>query len=147
VERRNQRLREFFEANDMQVRIIGDENKPMILYLDSLVLPCYVKNFDLVFDDSLLDGESGGELRRFRLRSEPTTGPDVTEFLQSVKSMKMRRAYRIKSGELFLHDWKNRNMNREPVFAPDNSKIYLSLGRAKQTAKEINALGIECEVI
>ncbi len=49
VVRRNKRLKSLFSRNNVNVRLVGDDQKPAVIMDESVVLSCYVKNFDLHF--------------------------------------------------------------------------------------------------
>ena len=49
VTRRNKRLKSLFSRNGINIRLVGDENKPAVIRDEAEVLSCYVKNFNLHF--------------------------------------------------------------------------------------------------
>ena len=49
IERRNIRIKNFFDLCGLQVRIIGDKNSPAIVLNDNCVINAYVHNFELRF--------------------------------------------------------------------------------------------------
>ena len=49
IERRNRRLLEFFRLSGLtDVRIIGDENNPAVIYKNVYCLSCFVHNLSLI---------------------------------------------------------------------------------------------------
>ena len=56
VEKRNNRLREFFSTKNLDVELTGDAENPMIVIGQAISVAAYVKNFDLIFLDKSHQG-------------------------------------------------------------------------------------------
>lgn len=151
VERRNLRLLDFFNRNGFrgQVRLIGDENAPAVLYQDEYVLCCYVKNFDVIFTDAVFEGN---EVKRYKLLEEPMKVRE--ELVRLLADMPARKVYRIKLktgqqiNDIYVCGWNyDDQKNRYPVFSKSKPKVYFTEGKAMELADELKGLGYECEVV
>ena len=143
VKKRNYRLLNFFNSNGFsnEIRLIGDENSPAILYADEFVLSCYVKNFDLIFVDSLVDGK---EVKRYKLQE---IVPAVKEELrQLIKTLPLKKTFRIRltNQNLFLVGWTKTSGEASPVFGKIKPKVYFDRNKAQQTA---DSLTYNCEIL
>jgi hypothetical protein len=132
VKRRNKRLLTFFTTHGLNVRIVGDDQKPSVVLDESYVLSCYVKNFDLHFTKEPFSDEI---VKTFKLKNEV----EVTklELLETIQLCAHRPAYKIQlSGtELFLVGFNYLNsedaMGRYPVFGKFKPKVYFDKEYAK----------------
>ena len=68
VTRRNKRLKGLFSRFGINVRLVGDDNKPAVIKDEQIVLSCYVKNFDLHFTKEPFSDEI---IKTVKLKQEP----------------------------------------------------------------------------
>src|SRR5665647_2989359 len=73
VTRRNKRLKGLFSRFGINVRLVGDDNKPAVIKDEQIVLSCYVKNFDLHFTKEPFSDEI---IKTVKLKQEP----EITKF-------------------------------------------------------------------
>ena len=149
VPRRNQQLVNFFRKNGFgtqDIRIIGDENSPAILYKDEHILNCHVHNFELKFTDAPFDGNI---IKTYRLVSDDNI-PDVRDqIIQLIQEYPARRVYKVflKNGrnDLFLCGWNHLNpeerLGRYPVFGMYKPKVYFTKEKAQEIAEELKEDG------
>jgi len=141
IARRNERLIEFFKTLGYNVRLIGDEQKPAIIFNEKSCLSCFVKNFDLILTDKPFNGN---KLKFIKLRNEIEINPELTN---SVKdwfiNSEHRTIYKIKlnddnglylSGYNFI-DQKN-GKGKYPVFSRYKPKIYFDSSYAQTICDE-----------
>lgn len=142
--RRNSKLLKMF--NDIgiyDIRLIGDINKPAIIYQDKLVLSAYVRNFELKFTNKPSNGEV---IRVVKLNSEL----DLTfeEFNTLYHKYEHRDIFKIKGDQgLYLIGWNYINpLDKSsifPVFAKHNPKIYFSLETALEKIELLKSMNYE----
>jgi len=92
IEKRNGRLENFFEDKGIKVKIIGDINKPAVVYeQNNICLCCYVHNFELIFTDKPV---SGNELFRVKLteKVDQTYNEEIENWFCNIKH---RDLYRV----------------------------------------------------
>lgn len=148
VARRNKRLKSLFSRNGINVRLVGDEQKPVVIMDESVVLSCYVKNFDLHFTKEPFSNEI---IKTIKLKHEP----DITRFeIQEVIELgKHRPVYRVllKDIDLFLVGYNYLNsedsVGRYPVFAKHKPKVYFERTYAEKIATNLTEDGYEIEII
>lgn len=134
IERRNKRLKEFFNKVNISIRIIGDVNSPAVIYNEKWCLSCYVHNFNLIFTDK---PDKGNEIKRFKLLNDLQIDPK--EISDIILASEHRKVYRIKltDQDLYLSGYnfldKEVPNTRYPVFAKYGSKVYFE----KQYAQKI----------
>ncbi len=148
VARRNKRLKSLFSRNGVNVRLVGDEQKPAVIMDESVVLSCYVKNFDLHFTKEPFSDEI---VKTVKLKHDP----EITRFeLQEVIELcKHRPVYRIllTDTELFLVGYNYLNsedsVGRYPVFAKHKPKVYFDRSYAEKVAENLTEEGYLIEII
>lgn len=143
VKKRNYRLLNFFNKNGFngEIRLIGDENSPAILYADEYILGCYVRNFDLIFVDAIVDGK---EVKRYKLQAVvPAVKQELEELIEKLPSKKTFRI-RLKDQNLFLVGWNKTADGASPVFGKIKPKVYFDKDRAQSV---VNSLMYNCEII
>lgn len=148
VTRRNKRLKSLFSRNGVNVRLVGDAQKPAVIMDESVVLSCYVKNFDLHFTKEPFSDEI---LKTVKLKHEP----EITRFeIQEVIELcKHRPVFRIllKDTELYLVGYNYLNsedsVGRYPVFAMHKPKVYFDKSYAEKVAENLAEEGYEIEII
>jgi hypothetical protein len=128
IERRNRRLLEFFRLSGLtDVRIIGDENNPAVIYKNVYCLSCFVHNFELRFTNKPDNGEV---VHVEKLTSQARM--DKNELIAMLDKYEHRRVYRVKitDQQLYLAGYnfidKSIPDTRYPVFSRFNPKIYFS---------------------
>ncbi len=148
VARRNKRLKSLFSRNGVNVRLVGDEQKPAVIMDESVVLSCYVKNFDLHFTKEPFSHEI---VKTVKLKHEP----EITRFelQETIELCKHRPVYRIllNKSELFLVGYNYLNsedsVGRYPVFAMHKPKVYFDRTYAEKVADNLKEDGYEIEIV
>ncbi|MBN2485656.1 MAG: hypothetical protein JXB34_06755 [Bacteroidales bacterium] len=148
VARRNKRLKSLFSRNGVNVRLVGDEQKPAVIMDESVVLSCYVKNFDLHFTKEPFSDEI---VKTVKLKHDP----EITryEIQEVIESCKHRPVYRIllQNSDLFLVGYNYLNsedsVGRYPVFAKHKPKVYFDKAYAEKVAESLVEEGYQIEII
>jgi len=148
VARRNKRLKNLFSRNDVNVRLVGDDQKPAVIMDESVVLSCYVKNFDLHFTQEPFSDEI---VKTVKLKHDP----EITrlELQEVIESCKHRPVYRIvlKSTELYLVGYNYLNsedsVGRYPVFAKHKPKVYFDKSYAEKVATNLTDEGYDIDIV
>lgn len=154
IERRNGRLEDFFNLaipkESGYFRIIGDENKPSVIYNDEYLLACYVKNFELIL---LTEDSIGEEYMSIKLTAEPKYDKDA--FLRWLYAAKHRKIFKIQlsqtPNQLFLCGWnyidKENSIGKYPVFSKHNPKVFFKEVIADKIIKELSNNGYLIEIV
>ena len=152
LDRRNGRFLDFFKRYGYtEVRLIGDPEKPALLYKEELVLSCYVHNFELRLMDKPF---STNVLEVVKLNSYNTN--DYAEIIKKwFETNEHRKIYKIKfadtnlylAGYNFLVRKKVNPEGRYPVFARHHPKVYFSIEKAQEIAQELNNAKYEVSVV
>lgn len=138
VARRNKRLKTLFSVNGVNVRLVGDEQKPAVIRDEAMVLSCYVKNFNLHFTKEPFSDEI---VKTVKLKHEPEI--DRHELLQVLDLCKHRPVYKVRLNdtELYLVGYNYLNsedsVGRYPVFAKHKPKVYFDLEYAQKVAENL----------
>ncbi len=148
VARRNKRLKSLFSRNGVNVRLVGDDQKPAVIMDESVVLSCYVKNFDLHFTKEPFSDEI---VRTVKLKHDP----EITryEIQEVIEACKHRPVYRIilNGTELFLVGYNYLNsedsVGRYPVFAKHKPKVYFDRSYAEKVAANLQEDGYQIDII
>ncbi len=151
VERRNSWLLNFFEVNEITpIRLVGDPNKPAIIYQEKFVLSAYVHNFYLNFTDKPYGGDV---IKTFKLTPKPPLAKK--EVLGVIEDYPQKEIYRIRLAQmkdLYLtgYNFKNRHkadqQEKYPVFARHDPKIYFSEERVEEIKQMLIDLGYDVEI-
>jgi hypothetical protein len=142
VERRNKRLLMVFASNDIQVRLVGDPQKPAIVKNEKEVLSCFVKNFDLHFTKEPF---SDIVIKSIKLKSIPEI--NKRELEEVLEMCTHRPVYKLKltGNELFLVGYNYLNsqdsVGRYPVFAKHKPKVYFDKSYAEKVATALSKEG------
>ena len=147
VTRRNKRLKSLFQKCGVNVRLVGDENKPAVIQDESTVLSCYVKNFNLHFTKEPFSDEI---VKTVKLKQEP----DITRFelLEVLEICKHRPVYKLKlmNTDLFLVGYNYLNsedaVGRYPVFAKHKPKVYFDFEYAQSVADNLRTDGYQINI-
>jgi hypothetical protein len=149
IEKRNDRLKIFFEDKGINVKIIGDINKPAVVYEQNhICLCCYVHNFELIFTDKPV---GGNELFRVKL-TEKVDNDHNEEIENWFYNIKHKDIYRVAVDtdefSLFLTGF-HKTINDEyvPVFCEVNPKYYFTREKAEEVAKKHSGEEIKLIVI
>lgn len=127
VIRRNKRLLNFFTRHGLDVRLVGDNQKPVVILNDNIVLSCYVKNYDLHF---VKDPETQEIVKSFTLKEDSAISK--LEVVEAIEMCSHQRAYRIKHkdsglylvGYNYFEDDSAGSGERYPVFGKHKVKVY-----------------------
>lgn len=148
IERRNNRLKLFWDSLDFDIRIIGDKNKPVIILDNQKILSCYVHNFDLIF----LTKHDGDEVFRLKLTA---IVPDITDtdFWYWLNKCNHNRCYSIGvvNSNLRLCGYNFREVNgvpvKYPVFSEYDFKLYFNKKKAENIINWFNNGTLKLELI
>ncbi|HEX5112854.1 MAG TPA: hypothetical protein VFV79_08410 [Saprospiraceae bacterium] len=148
VEKRNNRLREFFSSKNLDVELTGDAENPMIVIGQAISVAAYVKNFDLIFLDK---SHQGTPKKIFKLTHEVSgTREEVLDVMHESVHVGLFRIQEKRS-KLFLagynfKDPENRK-GRFPVFAREMSIVYKTSERAEEMKGILEEDGYDVEVV
>jgi hypothetical protein len=152
LERRNNRFLNFFKKYGFtETRLIGDPEKPALLFNEELVLSCYVHNFELRLMDKPF---SENVIEVIKLNGINTE--EYSEVLKEwFETYEHRKVYKIQftDAELYLAGYnflvrrKENPEGRYPVFARHHPKVYFSLEKAQEIASELDKAGYKVSVI
>lgn len=143
-ERRNRLLIKFFRLIDVPVRLVGNLNRPAIIYDEQVVLNAYVHNFELRFTDAPYDSNI---IYTVELSENPKF--DKNTVLKCLSEYKARAIYKIylKGSEpkLYLAGYnylnKEEKLGRYPVFSAYNAIIHFTEDGVKTKVDELNTHG------
>jgi hypothetical protein len=145
TERRNKLLIKFFRLIDLPVRLIGDDDKPEMLYNEEVILNATVNNFELNFTDS---PTSNNVVYTVKLNENPRF--DKNRILQFLTEYKARAIFKVAlktTPKLYLAGYnflnKEEKLGRYPVFSGYNPKIYFTEEKAKEIVKELISDGYQ----
>jgi hypothetical protein len=137
--RRNELIIKFFKLIDIPVRLVGNINRPAIIYNEEVVLNAYVHNFELRFTDS-----------PFESKVIYTVKLDYPKFdknmvLKCLSDYKARAIYKVylkdTQPKLYLSGYnylnKKEKLGRYPVFAAYNSIIHFTEDGVKESVKNL----------
>lgn len=149
IEKRNSRLADFFEDKGIEVKIIGDFNKPAVVYEpNNICLCCYVHNFELIFTDK---PTGGNELFRIKLteKVDQNHNEEIENWFYNTKHRDLYRiAIDIDMFSLFLTGFhKTINDEHIPVFCEVNPKYYFTKEKAEEVVKQYSGEEIKLIVI
>lgn len=128
IQKRNNRLAEFFDKFGLEVEIVGDMETPAVIK-GNYCLACYVHNFNLIFTSHY---DQGTEVYRIKLQKLQEFDPaPILEWLQTAIH---RRIYRIQMKQepnLFLvgYNFKSKSKSdtdKYPVFGKFTPKVYFT---------------------
>ena len=149
IERRNRRLKEFFDLTGLYIRIIGDENSPAVILNDSHVLNAYVHNFELNFTDSHAQGNI---IYKVKLTEKPLY--DHERVMSCIMDYPKRPVYKVAlegsdptlflSGYNFLN--RDKGLGRYPVFSAYAPKVYFTIEKATEICLELDKDGYKLSV-
>jgi hypothetical protein len=147
VARRNKRLMNIFNSNNIQIRLIGDPHKPAIIKDECTLLSCYVKNFDLHFTKEPFSDEV---VKTIKLKQEPEiTKFELEDIIECCKHRPVFKIHLINSG-LYLVGYNYLNQEdgegRYPVFAKYKPKIYFDMSFAESVLKGLEEEGYPVEI-
>ncbi len=132
IQKRNQRLDQFWNKLGLDVEIIGDMETPAVIK-DNYCLACYVHNFSLIFTDHY---DQGKELYRVKLQKDQQF--EIEPIIDWMKTATHRRIYRIKmksEPNLYLvgYNFKSKDAveDKYPVFGKFGAKVYFTEDYAK----------------
>ena len=151
IEKRNRRLKAFFEAKGISVKIIGDIHKPAVIANDDTCLSCYVANFNLILTDMPFQGKL---LFDIKLTDVISTDRDEA-FFEWYSNAVHRKVYKVIArintdslGNLYLTGFNSDESNNlVPVFSEANPKIYFTEEKAQDIADRYSTENITLIVI
>ncbi len=154
---RNDFLEKYFKRffpNDT-IRIVGDINKPNVIFNFEYALACYCKNFNLNFSDKT---DFGTTLFTVKLNNSYNYQIEkINNWLQNSQHKKLFKvALKISSDQseqptLFVSGWnyldKENKTGKYPVFSEFEPKVYFTQEKAKEIARELTENNYQVEVI
>ncbi|MBL7856734.1 MAG: hypothetical protein JNM57_03520 [Cyclobacteriaceae bacterium] len=137
VQKRNRRLQAFFSSKNLDVRLHGDAQNPLMVLCGCVGLSAYVKNFDLIL---LNKPNQGDVVKTFKLTEiVQGTREEVIEWIKEYPQMPLFRIQYSKS-DLWLCGFNFRDreqrLGRFPVFAREDFHLY----KRKAYAEEIHTM-------
>lgn len=147
IQKRNQRLAEFFKNLGLDVEIVGDMETPAIIK-GNYCLACYAHNFNLIFTDHY---DQGNEV--YRVKLQKIQDYKVEPIIEWLKTATHRRIYRLQMKQepkLYLvgYNFKSKETaatDKYPVYGKHAAKIYFTEDYAREI-KEFYHLDY-CEVV
>lgn len=133
IDKRNYRLQKFFLSKGIDVKIVGDKNSPAIIINDEYCLSCYVKNFNLFFQDKPFKGQ---KLFQVKLTEDIDCTKDskIRDWLENSehrKIFKIRADVHNEPTTLYLSGFnKDEFFELKPVFCEVNPRIYFTYEKA-----------------
>jgi hypothetical protein len=150
IERRNLRIKQFFELCKIQIRLIGDKNTPAIIIDDSYVLNCYVHNFELRFTDQVIQGNI---VYTVKLTEKPNF--DKNKVMSCINDFEKRKVFKIQvnnsNPKLYLSGYnfldKIKKDGRYPVFSSYIPKVYFSKEKAEEIVNTLSNDGYDLVIL
>lgn len=148
VTRRNRRLVSVFTRNGMNVRVVGDPEKPAVIKDEDTVLSCFVKNFNLFFTREPFSDDI---VKTIKLKHDPEI--NRFELQQILDSCRHRHVYKLRllGTDLYLAGYNYINsedsVGRYPVFARHKPKVYFDRNYADKIAKNLIQDGYQLDII
>ena len=150
INRRNQRIKDFFNLCGISIRLLGNKNAPAMVIDDKFVLNCYVHNFELRFTDNPMQGNL---IYTVKLTEKPNF--DKNKVLSCINDYEKRVLTKIQlkntnpilylSGYNFLN--KESKEGKYPVFSSYVPKIYFLEEKAKEIIDELSKDGYDLDKI
>jgi len=148
IEKRNKRLLAFFDDKNIDVKIIGDINKPAVVYEKMYAcLSCYVHNFELIFVNKPFEGT---ELFRIKLtdKIDQECNTLVSDWFYNSTHRELYRIAILGFLNLFITGFhKMENGEYMPVFCEVNPKYYFTIEKAEEIASKYSVGDIKLIVI
>jgi len=149
ADRRNSRIIKLFESNGITpIRLIGNPEKPSIIYQERTCLSVFAHNFDLHFTDKPFGGN-----RTATVKLTAKIKANREELLKLIDNCEHRPIFKVKLGgtNLFLTGYNfmkpEKSKGRYPVFARHKPKVYFTEEKAKEVCSEMIDLEYETIVI
>jgi len=151
VGKRNKRLEQFFRDNGYDhhdIRIIGNENVPAVLFQDCFILPCYVHNFELRWTDKQYEGSV---IKTYKLTAEvPNVRAELEGLIQNGDLKKVHKISATNSN-LYLIGWnyldKENKKIKFPVFGRYSPKVYHTIEKANEIIEDLQMQGYACRIV
>ena len=147
IQKRNRRLQAFFSAKNLDVRLHGDAQNPLMVLCGCVGLSSYVHNFDL----RMLDKPNQGDVMKIYKLTEIIQGTreEVVEWIQQYPQMPLFRIQH-KDSKLFLCGFnfvdREQKLGRYPVFAREDYHIYKQREAAEDILNMLKEDGYEAEI-
>jgi hypothetical protein len=151
TQERNQRALNVFTSNGFSVQLFGDDEYPMFILENCILLSCFLNGNNLYFRHS---PDSGEILRSVKLTgNEYLTKYEISQIIEQSEHLPV---YRIKDNgsgmwlvgfNYFEQEDDRINRERYPVFALHKPKIYIDQNRVASTTRELEVLGYDVSVI
>lgn len=145
IARRNFYVKQFFEANNVPVSLLGDFNNPLIVTEDNIVLSCFVSNFNLIFKDNSFDGN---EVFSVKMKSDSFLCKE--KLMNWIKSATHRKIYLFVSEEGLYYSKYIRGYNDKfPLFSYSKELAYYVFQRQKaiETVQKLKKDNIHLSII
>lgn len=149
VKRRNRRLLAMFKHNGFNVRLIGDPQKPAVIWDEEYCISGYAKNFDFYFTSQPFDGEI---VKMVKLTENITANrAEIEEALDRAEHRKVYKILLDGTSDLYLVGYNyidpDNSVGRYPVFAKHKPKIYFTEDKAVEISDSLKEIGYFVSVI
>jgi hypothetical protein len=150
VQERNKKALAIFNQNGFDVRLSGDDESPMFIFEDSILLSCFLNGSKLVFRSS---PDSANVIHSVNLASDSyITSRELNEILERCEHLPLHRIQDNNSGLYlvgfnYLKDEEGQNASRFPVFAKHKPFVYVHRGKAEEIADELKNVHYNVQVI
>lgn len=148
VKRRNKRLLTMFKHNGFNVRLIGDPQKPAVIWDEEYCISGFAKNFDFHFTSQPFDGEV---IKTIKLTENVSS--NRAEIEEALEGAEHRKVFKIimEHSNLYLVGYNyidpDNSVGRYPVFAKHKPKIYFTEDKAIEISDSLIELGYSVSVI
>lgn len=153
---RDHKIRYIFHQCNINIRLIGQGNKPLIIYKNRYVLSCSINQTTLYFTTSF---EKGRVLFKVELMELKTADDKLIQKIQQWFSESVHKEcfnIRIKESTLYLSGYNKQELIIDlnetvkklyPVFSQHNYKLYFSKQYAQNILDAHSTKEIELEII
>lgn len=126
VEERNQMLVDFFKTHDIEVKLIGDKNKPKVIINGDNVLSGFVHNKKFIFTSKQFGGEAIYTINLHR--TDFYTTQLINKLIETNNKTKVYRIVHNDNEKYYL-----KTIDDTPIFSNEDSRYYFSLEKANKT--------------
>jgi hypothetical protein len=147
ISRRNHLLEQLFHDCDIDIRLIGEKNKPMIVYDEIAFLSAYVRNFNLIFT---LDSASKSMVGKVKIRKEH--GMDYERMMAIMQRSTHRAVMKICQKDIQLclvgygYREPEKGEGRYPVFGRYKHKVFYKQDQVVKLCDDLNEDGYKVRV-
>lgn len=133
---RNKKALEFFKNLNLNVRVLGNEDKPVFILDNKVCLSCFCVK-DLII---LVDKPFGGkEILKVDLNSQLLNLDVFTYWIEKIEHRKVFRI-RLVNCSLFYNGFRKKNEQRFPIFCEIEESVFFTMSKAEEIIKEFSHL-------